>query len=106
VRCSKVSWTTLTAWMLLGLPDEGERSLSGHGALAQDARLGAGEIDDRGGKTCELSPVDDRAAAGLDLDGNVRETARIAPAVEIRTGCREGSDPAEHLGCRRRKRCH
>ena len=75
----------------------------GRCALADHARLGAGEVDHRRRRPRQLAAVDDRAGGGADLLRDVGERERIWPAVQIGArGC-DGADQREHLGARCRR---
>src|SRR6266542_3904195 len=84
--------------MLLRRLDAGEGLAGRHGALAQDLRLRPGEVDYRGRPSRELSPVDDRTAAGADLLGHLVEAARIGAAVKVRARRSHAAELCDHLG--------
>src|SRR5213076_2537404 len=68
-------------WMLLG---------EGAGALPQDARLSAAEVDNRGRHAGQLAHVDDGSASGPNLLGDVGDTTRVGATRQVRA--RRGDD--------------
>src|SRR5262249_12279380 len=88
---SNVACFVAIARMLLG---------EGAGTLPQDARLRPGEVDHRGWDPGKLADVDDRAAGGPDLAGDVANAARIGRSGAIgarRCHDADGADDVRRL---------
>src|SRR4249920_3039555 len=71
-----------------------------HGALADDARLGAGQVEHGRRRARKLAAVDDGRARCADLLGDVLESARIGATREVRARRQHRADPVENLGGR------
>src|SRR6185437_12422665 len=71
----------------------------GAGALPEDARLPAGEVDHRGRDAGKLASVDDRAAGGADLLRDVLDPPRIGAAREVRARRGDDADRTDDRVC-------
>ena len=98
-RAPRRSWS--------GRPADGERPsaprcYSARGrSLAQDARLGAGEVEHGRRHAGQLAAVDLGRAAGADLRRDVVEAARVGPAVAVGARRRHRADRRDDARRRR-----